>query len=121
MVWNLGLITLAAFGALSALWCLLGWLLPSVGDVMVCPEGADAHAVVRRYLWLRGIGLIRCPLIVMDSGLEDAERTWMEKHGVRVCLRSEMARQLGIGEKELDGTGNGDPPGRYQRCGVSEL
>ena len=121
MVWNLCLVTMAVFGTLSAIWCLLGWLLPSVGEVMICREAADTHAAVRRYLWLRGMGLIRCPLIVADRDLTDAERSWMEAHGVRVCLPEELIRQLGIGEKKLDGTGNGDSPGCHQRRGVSEL
>lgn len=121
MVWYICLVTLAAFGALSAIWCLLGWMLPSGGEVMVSGEGADAHAVARRYLWLRGMGLIRCPLIVVDRDLAAAERAWMEEHGIEVCLPEELLRQLGIGENNFDGTGNGDPPGCHQHCGVSEL
>lgn len=121
MVWNLCLTTLAVFGALSVLWCLLGWLLPSCGELMVCRVDADAHAVARRYLWLRGMGLIRCPLIVTDRDLSAAERAWMEEHGIEVCPPEELLRRLGMGENELDGTGNGDPPGCHQRRGVSEL
>lgn len=111
MVWDFCLITMAAFGILSAVWCLLGWLLPSGGEVTVCPAKADVHAVVRRYLWLKGMGLIRGPLLLADRELSAAERFWMEKHGIAVCLPEEMLRQLGMGEKEFDGTGNGDPPG----------
>lgn len=121
MVWFICLATLAAFGFLSVVWCLLGWLLPSVGEVLVCREGSDTHAAVRRYLWLRGLGLIRCPLIVTARELSLMEQAWFEECGVEVCPPEELARRLGIGEKDIVGTGNGDPPGGYQRRGVSEL
>ena len=112
---------LAAFGLLSIFWCLFGWLLPKTGGVMLCLEGEDAHALVRRYLWLRGLGVVACPLIVADRDLAEPERAWMESHGVEVCPPEALAQRLGIGERNIDGTGNGDSPGRHQRRGISEL
>lgn len=113
--------TLAAFGLFSAFWCLFGWLLPKTGGILLCPEGTDAAALARRYLWLRGLGLISCPLVVADGALTEVERTWLFSHGIEVCARDALASRLGIGEKNTDGTGTGDPSGRDQRRGVSEL
>ena len=121
MAWYICLGTLAAFGCFTAIWCLLGWMLPPMGEVSVVCGEANAQAVVRRYLWLRGLGLIRCPLILSGCDLSPPERAWMEDRGIEVCSPEELSRRLGIGEKELGRTGNGDHPGRYQRRGVSEL
>ncbi len=58
---------LAAFGALCALWVLFGALLPGQrGTVMVCLQ-PDPDAAVRRHRWLRDLGLLRCPVIVVDA------------------------------------------------------
>lgn len=101
MAWYICLGTMAAFGLLSAVWCLLGWLLPAGDEVLVCCGGTDAHAVARRYLWLRGMGLIRCPLILVGCDLSPPEQAWMEDHGIEVCSPEALPRRLGTGEKEL--------------------
>ena len=113
--------TLAAFGLFSVFWCLFGWLLPKTGGVMLCLDEPDVHSLARRYLWLRGLGAISCPLIVMDRRLTAAERTWLTSHGIEICGPADIAARLGIGAEDIDGTGNGDPPGRHQRRGISEL
>ncbi len=63
---------LAAFGALCAIWALWGMLLPGArGGVMVCLccRGGE-EALVRRYRWLVDCGLLRCPLVLLESSLE---------------------------------------------------
>lgn len=115
---------LAAFGALCALWCLFGWLLPGGRDgILVCRENGDADAahLAHRYLWLRGMGFLSCPLLVVARELKEPERVWLESHGIEICSPAELSARLGIGEEEIGGTGNGDSPGHHQRRGVSEL
>lgn len=107
---------LAAFGFLCALWAMLGWLIPrGEGVCMICPE--EGLSLVRRLLWLREVGLLNCPLMVSDTGLSAEEKAWLISHGIEICgpKGPELERN------QIDGTGNGDPTGRHQRCGVSEL
>ncbi len=92
------LAVLAAFGTLSAAWALFGWLLP------VCREGwllypgrPGGLTFVYLYLWLRGMGFIRCPLILADLGLSETERTWLAEKGIEICGLSELPERLGIG------------------------
>lgn len=109
------LILLAAFGLLSSLWAVLGWLLPGGrGMAMVC-LGAPDEGMVSRYRWLRGLGLLRCPLLVTEGG------TWRHIDGMEICGPEELLHRLELERKQIDGTGNGDPPGHDQRRGVSEL
>lgn len=71
--------------AVLALSCILGlafvgcWLfglllrpLPGRGAKVVLPgrgEGEDLEQQVRSFLWLRGLGLLRCPIVIADAGL----------------------------------------------------
>ena len=108
--------TLAAFGLLSVLWTLLGWLLPSGrGLVLVCMEHPDP-GVLARYRWLRGMGFLSCPLVSVTETVS----TCMPKD-MEFCSRKDLLVRLEQ-EKELTyGTGTGDPSGRHQRRGISEL
>ena len=63
---------LAAFGTLSALWALFGFLLPGQRGatvVCLCKDGKSEEPVLRRYQWLRNMGLVRCPLLLVDCVL----------------------------------------------------
>ena len=107
--------TAAAFGALSMLWALLGWLLPSGrGCALVCWGEPDV-GIVSRYRWLTGVGLLRCPLIAVVSS-ETASR-----EPVEVCSGEDLLARLEWERRQSDGTGIGDSPGCHQRRGVSEL
>lgn len=92
--------TLAAFGALSALWVLFGWLLPGGREgVLIMPgrPGEEELSFVRRYLWLRELGLLRQPLVLVDMGLTEPERSWLTDRGIEICSREALAQRLGIG------------------------
>ena len=107
---------LAAFGLLSILWAAMGWLLPGGrGMALVCVGEPDA-GILARYRWLRSLGLVACPLIV---AAEDAAP--MPSDGVEICEPGSLLSRLELERVKIDGTGNGDPPGRHQRSGVSEL
>lgn len=94
--------TLAAFGLVSALWVLYGLLLPGNRDgVLYAPAwpGAAEDSFVRRYLWLRELGLMREELIMVDYGLGDGERDWLMARGVTLCPPEKLAERLKTGER----------------------
>ena len=104
---------LAAFGLLSALWAALGWLLPSgKGCALVC-RGEPDPGIVSRWKWLRGLGLLRCPLIAVDAEQTNGE--------IEICAGEDLLARLEMERNQFHGTGNGDPAGRHQRRGISEL
>ena len=65
MVWYVVIGTLAAFGLVSALWLIFGWLIPGgKGWAAVCfREGA----ALERCLWLREWGLLRGPVLLLGE------------------------------------------------------
>ncbi|MBQ7345200.1 MAG: hypothetical protein IJW45_03955 [Oscillospiraceae bacterium] len=94
MIWLL--VILAAFGALCVLWVLFGFLLTGTkGTVMVCLHPQDAEAVVRQHGWLQDLGLVRCPLIMVD--LEEA---WARRLDVECCPMAQIVERL---ERERTG------------------
>ena len=67
--------TLAAFGLVSALWVLYGFLLPAErGGGLYAPArpGVTEDSFARRYLWLRELGLLREELTMVDFGISNA-------------------------------------------------
>ena len=62
----------AAIGFLFMLWLLAGAFLPGCrqGSAYVRCDDKDLHAVLRRYRWMRDLGLTRFDLIVLDCGLD---------------------------------------------------
>ena len=107
--------TLAAFGLMSALWALFGWLLPDGrGCVLVC-YGQPDEGILARAGWLRSLGLLKVPLLVV------AERADLHCPDTEICSREELLPRLERERKRFDGSGNGDHPGRGQCRGISEL
>ena len=106
---------LCAFGVLSVLWAGFGWVLPRAdGCALVC-FGMPDEGVLWRVQWLRSLGLLDCPLIVVA---EEGERGLP---GTEICGREELLARLEWEKNRFDGTGNGDHTGRHQRRGISEL
>ena len=101
------LAVLAAFGVLSVMWALFGFLLPGQrGTAMVClcrGDGAE-ESVLRHYGWLRDLGLVRCPLLLVDCGITEEERTRLLrlKQGVEICTMEELPSRLEQERKKLD-------------------
>ena len=81
MIWYVLLGLLAAFGLLCALWVLLGiWLTGSRRCTVVLLCGAEAEAaLLRRLLWLRESGLLRCGILLSGRGLTEAQRRHIQK------------------------------------------
>lgn len=118
--------TLAAFGIFSIIWVIAALLLTdSGGGVMVCrgSPGFPEWLFVGRWLFLNETGLVRCPMIVVDLGLEEQDRQRLSRLGgrVEICTLEELSSRLELERDQFERTGNGNHPGRYQRCGVSEL
>lgn len=91
------LTVLGAYGLLCVLWVLFGFLLPGqrgAAAVLLCRGQAEEEAVIRRYLWLYNTGIIRCPLLLVDCGLSESQRTRLEKHSIILCTPQELQDQL---------------------------
>jgi hypothetical protein len=71
---------LCAWGALSLTWVLLGWLL--CGDftaLIFCPSRMrHPDGAIARYVWLRGLGVLREPLLIVGD-IEESEQTILKK------------------------------------------
>lgn len=95
---------LASFGALSAAWALFGGLLPGGkggAAVVLCRAGDRPEATLRRYRWLRDLGLIRYPLLIVDGGMEPKERARLERD-TEICSLEELPARLEQERKKLD-------------------
>lgn len=91
---------LAAIGGLSVLWALLGWLLPVCRKGwLLYPAGSEQTEFVPVYLWLRSLGLVKCPLILVDLGLSQGQRERFAEKGIEIYSLEELPERLGIGAK----------------------
>jgi len=106
---------LAAFGTLSLIWTVLGWLLPGGKGCAVVCLGLPDSGMVYRYRWLRSLGLVAWPMVLVAEKQEPAY--WETE----ICSWEELYPRLERERSGSDGTGNGDHTGRHQRCGISEL
>lgn len=90
---------LAAFGLLSMLWCLFGWLLPSgKNGVLIC---IGDPVFLHRFLWLRSLGLLRCPLRIPEGDYSQKQRDELLERGVEICSREQLLSEIGIGAEEV--------------------
>ncbi len=108
--------TLAAFGVLCVLWCLFGALLPGTEGfaVVICGEAEEER--FWRLLWLKSLGLLNCPVLMVAE--KPGESVMAE---IEICSREELISRLEQERNRFNGTGNGDHTGRHQRRGISEL
>lgn len=96
---------LAAFGALAVFWAMFGFLLPGQREpVMVYLCRGREEAVVRRWSWLRDLGLLHCPLILVDCTLPEEARLRLIKNrnGLEFCGLEDLCARL---EQERKGFG----------------
>lgn len=86
--------TLAAWGALCAVWAALGWLLPGssrVTMILLCPE-TEPEPVIARCRWLLGLGLLRGRLIV--AGDQVPCPTTDVRGELEICSLEELPARL---------------------------
>ncbi len=101
MVWKLFMAVLAAFGLISIIWAAFGWLLPCCREGwLVYPGRRGKLGFVQIYLWLRGLGVLRCPLILLDLTIGEEERRFLEDKGIEIYSPAELLPRLGIGAEE---------------------
>ena len=84
---------LAAFGVFSGLWALAGFFLPRqrrTAMVCVCRCAFVSQAAIRRHRWLCSLGLMRCPLIIIDGGMTEEDRHRLEKQGITIYTPEEI-------------------------------
>ena len=96
---------LAAYGVICILWVLLGFLLPQqrgAAAVLLCRGDHREETLIRRYLWLYDLGLIRCPLILVDLDIPEPRR---QLRGVIRCTPEELLEKLEQEREQLGGTG----------------
>ena len=73
--WDAVLALVCILGLAFVGWWLFGLLLsplPGREAKVVIPgrgDGEDLEQQVRSFLWLRGMGLLRCPIVIADVGL----------------------------------------------------
>ena len=87
MVGNVILGTLAAFGALCALWLLAGSRLPGAeeGVMVYCWRGGpECRGFVLRWLVQWELGLHRGRLAVVDRGLTEEDKEFLSRWGRNV-------------------------------------
>ena len=97
---------LAVFGLLGLGWLLFGRILAPVGGrfCAVVPgtgDGGGLEQSVRGLLWLRGGGLMKCPVVIVDCGLSDqgkavAAALVLWEPGIATCTAEELPRHLHI-------------------------
>ena len=98
--------TLAAFGLLSGLWVLFGWLLPGSSEsvlLFLCSPEKKPGPVLLRYRWLRELHLIRGPLILVGSDLsEQAQQRIRQRYrGVEFCSPEALASRLELERQRI--------------------
>ena len=76
--WDILLAAVCVCGLAFVGWWLFGMLLrplPGGEAKVIIPgrgEGEKLEQQVRSFLWLRGLGLLRCPIVIADAGLTPA-------------------------------------------------
>ena len=89
MIWYVLLGLLAAFGLVCVLWVLLGLMLPGSRrcTVMLLCNPKEETALLRRFLWLRELGLLRCGILLSGQGLSAHQRHQLRQkyHSIEFC------------------------------------
>ena len=104
--------TLAAFGLLSLMWLLLGWLLPREKDCAVVFRETPEPEILTRFTWMKSLGLLHCPVMILSDGQQEAAEN-CDEEALLLRLKREWERYYG--------TGTGNPSGCGQCRGVPEL
>lgn len=113
-MWWILSIFLQATGVLMLLWALVGWLVlgHDRGGAVVyrVTELSRVEAFLRCCQWLRGIGMIRMPVLLVDGGLGSREREQLERmaagrDGVRICDRDCLEEELKWEAERFGGAG----------------
>ncbi len=92
-------IVMSAFGLVCVLWVLIGLFLPvrrGAAMVLLCRGDADEVMLAARYTWLYDLGLIHCPLVLVDCGMTLTQQKQLQRFqkGVIWCRPEEVSEVL---------------------------
>ena len=115
-MWQVISIFLQAAGVLLLLWTLVGWLVLGRDRggmaVFTCLPGqlGSVEPFLRCCMWLRGTGMLRMPVLLVDCGLNPEERARMDRLirdrvGVSCCLEAELPERLKMEAEKFGGFG----------------
>lgn len=89
---------LAAFGLLSMVWCMLGWLFGNRQDSVLLVLGEVG--CLERLLWLRSLGLLRSRLVLQRNNPETRECMRLMEQGIELWSREDILRRLEMGAED---------------------
>ena len=99
MIWLVILALMAAFGIWCAAFLLFGWLF-SEDDraIMICllPEDRFPDGIITRFRWLREMGLVRPPLLIVSQPIQP------EQPDVEYCSLQDLPARLELERNKLD-------------------
>ena len=72
--------------------------------VYLCRGDGTEEPLIRRHRWLWDVGLIHCPLILLDGGLSEADRERLIRQGHTVCDMAELSARVEQEREKLDRT-----------------
>ena len=88
---------LAFWGAVNVIWTVLGWLLPKAPTMLLylCPDNRHPDGAIARYCWLRSLGLLHGPLVIV-GGCRRAEQEMLAGTypGVEFCSPEDLPSRL---------------------------
>ena len=97
---------LAAFGVLCVLWVASGWLFPRNQwiTVCLCRSHTQETIAIRRYGWLKDLGFLKGPLLLVDSTLSEQQRCCVLRKysGIEFCCLEELPARLELERNRLD-------------------
>jgi hypothetical protein len=88
---------LAFWGAVSVVWTVLGWLLPKAPLILLyrCPHTHHPDGAIVRYCWLRSLGFVHGPLVIVGSCSETEQEMLAGTYpGVEFCSPEDLPARL---------------------------
>lgn len=107
MAWLIIIGTLAAWGVFCLLWTLLGWVLPGDDGGILLYLSTSRHSAdgaILRHHWLRGLGIIKGPLLLLESNFSPEEQAILHKKypGIEFCSLEALNSRLELEREQLD-------------------
>ena len=99
--------TAAAFGVFCAVWAMFGWLMSGgEGGALVCRcrPGCSELPLIRRYIFLRELGLVKMPLLLIDCALPAEELTALRRkcRSIELCSLEALPARLELERNRID-------------------
>ena len=121
-VWEIVLTVLCLMGLGLLVWCLLGRLVcPVPGQEVLAVlegqgDGGGLEQSVRALMWLRSLGLLHCPVVIVDLGWTG--RAWRWPSGSPCAGRWWTCTARRMGRRRIDTREEVPKIGGRQRAGT---